>query len=191
MHADAFLQEAAGIAAEIDRAQVERLATALAELRERGGRLFLIGLGGSAANCTHAAADLRTLCEIDAYSLCDSFDEFSAFANDVSFDSAFWSMLSARNLSDKDAIFILSVGGATDSVSRPISNALWCAKYREARIYGIVGHNGGYTAEMGDVVIRIPSVNDKHVTPHTEAFQAVVWHCLVSHPLLQRKATKW
>lgn len=191
MHADAFLGEAAGIAAEIDRAQVERLASELAELRERGGRLFLIGLGGSAANCSHAAADLRTLCEIDAYSLCDSFDEFTALGNDNGFDSAFWCLLAARKLSGKDALLILSVGGGTEAVSRAITNAIWCARERNARIYGIVGPKGGYTAEQGDVVIRIPSVNDKHVTPHTEAFQAVVWHALCCHPKLQRNPTKW
>lgn len=191
MHADVFLQESAVIAAALDRLQVERLVSELAALRKRGGRLFLIGLGGSAANCSHAAADLRTLCEIDAHALCDNMAEFSARANDAGFFVAFERLLAARRMNGDDALFVLSVGGGTSTVSMGITIALRYAKSCSARIFGIVGPVGGNTAELGDVVIRVPSVNDAHITPQTEAFQAVLWHCVVSHPLLQRNATKW
>lgn len=191
MHADVFLRESAAIAAAVDRLQVEQLVTELAALRERGGRLYLIGLGGSAANCSHAAADLRTLCEIDAYALCDNIAEFSARANDAGWILSFDKMLSARRLKGEDALMVLSVGGGRPMVSAPITFALCYAKSCGAKIFGIVGPDGGSTAEMGDVVVCVPSFNDAHVTPHTEAFQAVIWHCLVSHPMLQRNATKW
>ncbi len=191
MHADTFLREVAAIADSIDRDKVEKLAAELYALRERGGRLFLIGLGGSAANCSHAAADFRTLCDIDAYSLCDNFAAFSARANDESFEESFASLLRAMKLSAMDAVLILSVGGGTHNVSVPLINVLTFAKERRARIIGIVGPVGGHTYQGADCYLRIPSVNEKHVTPHTEAFQAVIWHCLVSHPSLQRNATKW
>ena len=191
MHAEVFLAEVAAIAKGIDAEKLERLVAELYALRERGGRLFLIGLGGSAANCSHAAADFRTLCDLDSYSLCDNFAAFSARANDESFEESFSILLRAMKLTPMDAILVLSVGGGTENVSRPITTALRYARAMNARIIGIVGHQGGYTADLGNAVLRIPCVNEKHVTPHTEAFQAVIWHCLVSHPILQRNATKW
>lgn len=191
MHAERFLSEAAMIANEIDGDAVEKLASELKALRARKGRLFLIGLGGSAANCSHAAADFRTLSEIDAYALPDSFAEFSARANDQSLSEAFMRMLDARKLSSKDALMVLSVGGGTLKVSASIVCALEHAKAVKAKILGIVGPNGGETARDADVVVKIPKASAEHITPHTEAFQAVVFHCLVSHPSLQKHATKW
>lgn len=179
------------IANEIEDEPIERLAGELNKLRERRGRLFLIGLGGSAANCQHAAADLRTLCEIDAYSLCDNFAAFSAQANDHGLEQAFTRLMDAMKCGANDALLVLSVGGGSTSVSQSIANALYMAKEREMRIYGIVGPRGGYTADYAHVVVKIPVTSGKHITPHSEAFQAVVWHCLVSHPALQRNATKW
>jgi D-sedoheptulose 7-phosphate isomerase len=191
LHADRFLAEAAFIANEMDGEPIERLAGELNKLREKRGRLFLIGLGGSAANCQHAAADLRTLCEIDAYSLCDNFAAFSAQANDHGLDKAFTRLMDALKCGANDALLILSVGGGTSAVSQSITNALYLAQERKMRIYGIVGPRGGYTADLAHVVVKIPVTSEKHITPHSEAFQAVVWHALCCHPGLQRNATKW
>lgn len=190
MHADVFLREAAAIAAGIDRQQVERMATELAALRERGGRLFLLGLGGGAANCSHAAADFRKLCEIESYAPTDNASEFSARANDDGFSSVFSGWLNVSRASKGDALLVLSVGGGTDEVSLPLVRAIHYAQRNGMRIWGIVGPDGGETALRGHCVVKVPA-NLKHVTPHTEAFQAVIWHALVSHPMLQRNATKW
>jgi len=190
MHADVFLREAGFIADSLDRFGIERLVQELDNLRSRGGRLYLLGLGGSAANCTHAAADFRKLCGIRATAITDNVAEFSARANDEGFDSVFTGWLDPTWESGADAIFVLSVGGGTEIVSRPITAAVRWAHERGLQVLGIVGPEGGVTAELGDVVIKIPAPKER-VTPHTEAFQAVVWHLLVSHPTLQRNATKW
>ena len=190
MHADTFLREAADIAAQLDRFGIEQIAAELAELRARGGRLFLLGLGGSAANCSHAAADMRKLCGIQAQAPTDNMAEFSARANDEGFDSVFTDWMEASGAGAKDAIFVLSVGGGTEIVSRPITEAVRYGREHGMTIMGIVGPDGGVTADLGHHILKVPAPK-KHVTPHTEAFQAVVWHGLVSHPLLQRKPTKW
>lgn len=187
MHADTFLREAAKIAETLDREAVERLTSELVALRERRGRLWLIGLGGSAANASHATNDFRKLCGIEAYCLTDNVSEFTARANDEGWTEAF----SLEYAKSGDALFVLSVGGGTDNVSRPISVALESAALKGMRILGIVGRDGGNTKHMGDCVVVVPTVEPARITPHTEAFQAVVWHCLVSHPSLQRKPTKW
>lgn len=191
MHAERFLAEAALIASEMDDEPIERLAGELNKLREKRGRLFLIGFGGSAANCQHAAADLRTLCEIDAYSLCDNFAAFSAQANDHGLENAFTRLMDAMKCGKDDALLVLSVGGGTTAVSQAITNAVHSAMDLKMRIYGIVGPRGGYTADLAHVTVKIPVTSAKHITPHSEAFQAVIWHCLVSHPSLQRNDTKW
>ena len=191
MHAETYLREVISVAREMSVYDIERLAGELAELRGRKGRLFMIGFGGGAANCTHAAADLRMLCGLNTWSLCDSLDEFSAISNDTSPAAVFSTMLESRDLCEKDAVLILSVGGGTPDVSRAIVAALGIARDRKARIFGIVGHKGGMTAEMADVAVRVPMVNERHVTPHTEAFQAVIWHALCCHPMLQKNPTKW
>ncbi len=159
----------------------------LVALRERKGRLWLVGLGGSAANASHAANDFRKLCNIESYCLTDNVAELTARANDEGWAEAF----SLSYAKEGDALFVLSVGGGTENVSRPINASLLEASRLGLRILGIVGRDGGNTREAGDCVIVVPTIEPAHITPHTEAFQAVIWHCLVSHPSLQRKPTKW
>ncbi len=185
-----FLRETSAIAAELDRKMIERLARELYALRERHGRLFLLGLGGSAANCSHAAADFRKLCDISAHAPTDNVAEFTARANDEGWDSVFTRWLTASGAQAADAILVLSVGGGTDLVSRPITNAVRHASAQGMRILGVVGPDGGVTADLGHCVLKVPT-GEGRITPHAEAFQAVVWHCLVSHPSLQINATKW
>ena len=192
-HARGFFAEVSQISERIDLGAIEHLADELVRLRERGGRLFLLGVGGSAANCSHAANDFRKLCGIEAYSAVDNVAELTARANDEGWDTIFSGWLEVSRLKGEDAIMILSVGGgdAALNVSRNLIAAIDFAKLRGSKVLGIVGRNSGYTAKNADVVILIPQVNANHVTPLSEAFQAVVWHCLVSHPKLQQRRTKW
>lgn len=193
MHTRVFFQEVASIAQAIDLQAVEQLAQELVALRERGGRLFLLGVGGSAANCSHAVNDFRKLCGIEAYTPVDNVSELTARTNDEGWDTVFSEWLRVSKASRNDAVFVLSVGGgnAQKKVSTNIVAGLKEAKERGLKILGVVGRDGGYTKQVGDAVVVIPTVDASRVTPHTEAFQAVVWHCLVSHPSLQRIATKW
>ena len=192
-HARVFFAEVGQVCERIDLAAIERLADELVRLRERGGRLFLLGVGGSAANCSHAANDFRKLCGIEAYSPVDNVAELTARANDEGWDTIFSGWLGVSRLKAEDAVLILSVGGgdAARNVSRNLIAAIDFARARGSKVFGIVGRNSGYTAKNADVVILIPQVNANHVTPLSEAFQAVVWHCLVSHPKLQQRRTKW
>ena len=192
-HTRTFFAEAAEVAASIDAEAVERIVQGLADLRSRGGRLFLFGVGGSAANCSHAVNDFRKLCEIEAYTPVDNVAELTARTNDEGWDTVFAAWLRTSRANNKDAVLVFSVGGgdAVNNVSTNIVRALDEAKARGLKIYGVVGRNGGYTKQVGDAVVVIPTVNARRVTPHTEAFQAVVWHCIVSHPALQMQATKW
>lgn len=193
MHSRQFFEEVGSVAKQIDVNAVERLAQELAKLRERGGRLFLIGVGGSAANCSHAVNDFRKLCGIEAYTPVDNVAELTARTNDEGWDTVFSGWLRVSKANDRDAVFVFSVGGGNleKRVSTNIVSALQEAKSRGMRIMGVVGRDGGYTKQVGDVVVVIPTIEASRVTPHTEAFQAVVWHCLVSHPALQQQATKW
>ena len=192
-HAEAFFAAAGHICRDISLTSVETLATELDHLRDRGGRLFLIGVGGSAGNCSHAVNDFRKLCGIEAYSPVDNVSELTARTNDEGWDTVFAAWLEISRLNDKDAILVFSVGGgdAERNVSANIVKAVDLAKARSAKVFGIVGRDSGYTAKHGDVVVVVPQVNPSWVTPLSEAFQAVVWHCLVSHPALQRRQTKW
>ena len=190
MHADAFLREASEIAASLDRIVIENMARELDQLRSRGGRLFLVGLGGSAANCSHAAADFRRLCEIQALTPTDNVAEFSARVNDDGYANAFSLWLVSHGADGDDVLLVLSVGGGTEMVSQPITEAVRWAHAIGMSVLGVVGPEGGVTAQLADLLLKVPS-SGKRITPHAEAFQAVVWHCLVSHPLLQRNATKW
>jgi len=192
-HTAQYFTEARQITERIDHEMIERLAEGLAELRARGGRLFLLGVGGSAANCSHAVNDFRKLCGIEAYTPVDNVSELTARTNDEGWETVFASWLAVSRANEKDALLILSVGGgdAENNVSVNLVRALDEAKRRGLKIYGVVGRQGGYTKQVGDVVLLIPTVNAAHVTAHTEAFQAVVWHCLVSHPKLQIAGTKW
>lgn len=193
MHAKTYFQEVQKVAQEIDVAAIEKLAAELNALRERGGRLFFLGVGGSAGNCGHAVNDFRKLCGIEAYAPTDNVSELTARTNDEGWDTVFAAWLRTSRAGDKDAVFVLSVGGGNvqQNVSPNIVRALKEAKERGTKIFGVVGRDGGYTKKVGDCVIVVPTVDASRVTPHTEAFQAVVWHCLVSHPTLQQIPTKW
>ena len=192
-HAESFFAAAAQVCHDISVTSIETLATELDQLRARDGRLFLIGVGGSAGNCSHAVNDFRKLCGIEAYSPVDNVSELTARTNDEGWDTVFSAWLETSRLNEKDAILVYSVGGgdAERNISPNIVKAVDLAKTRSAKVFGIVGRDSGYTARHGDVVVVIPQINPGWVTPLSEAFQAVVWHCLVSHPILQRRQTKW
>jgi D-sedoheptulose 7-phosphate isomerase len=192
-HAKLYLTEAAQITERIDYEMIERIAEGLADLRDRGGRLFLLGVGGSAANCSHAVNDFRKLCGIEAYTPVDNVSELTARTNDEGWDTVFAGWLKVSRACSDDAVLIFSVGGGDmeKNISANLVRALDEAKRRGLRIFGVVGRQGGYTKQVGDAVVVVPTINAAHVTPHTEAFQAVVWHCLVSHPKLQIAGTKW
>jgi D-sedoheptulose 7-phosphate isomerase len=193
MHAQAYFEEVVKVAQAIDVEGVERLAAELAELRAREGRLFLLGVGGSAGNCAHAVNDFRKLCGIEAYAPTDNVSELTARTNDEGWHTVFSEWLKTSRAGAKDAVFVFSVGGGNleRNVSPNIVSALKLAKERGTKVLGVVGRDGGYTKQVGDCVVVVPTVDASRVTPHTEAFQAVVWHCLVSHPSLQQIATKW
>ncbi len=188
-----FFAEVQKIAAMLDYAAIEQLGRELVHLREREGRLFMLGVGGSAANCAHAVNDFRKLCGIEAYAPTDNVSELTARTNDEGWHTVFSEWLKVSRAKATDAIMVFSVGGGNmeKNVSPNIVEALQEARARGLKIFGIVGRDGGYTKQVGDVVVVIPTVDDNRVTPHAEAFQAVVWHCLVSHPDLQRQKTKW
>lgn len=192
-HSAVYLEQTAEIARAIDTALIESLAEALAGVREKGGRLFLLGVGGSAGNCAHAVNDFRKLCGIETYAPTDNVSELTARINDEGWDGAFAAWLAVSRLGANDAIFILSVGGGSPerNVSVNLVKAIEFAKTRQAKVFGIVGRDGGFTKKAGDVVVVVPTVDESLVTPHSEAFQAVVWHCLVSNPKLQVNQTKW
>ena len=192
-HVAEFFALSGTICGKIDFSRIEALAAALVAVRERGGRLFMLGVGGSAGNCSHAVNDFRKLCGIEAYSPADNVSELTARANDEGWETIFSGWLVVSRLSERDAIFVLSVGGGDveRNVSINLVRAVDFARSRGARVFGIVGRETGYTARNGDVVVVIPEVKAEWVTPLSEAFQAVVWHCLVSHPALQVRKTKW
>lgn len=169
------------------------MAIGLAKLRERGGRLFFLGVGGSAANCSHAVNDFRKLAGIEAYSPCDNVAELTARTNDDGWPSVFEGWLRVSKANHDDALFVLSVGGGNfeHNVSPNIVSAIDEAKLRRLRIYGIVGRDGGYTKDKGDEVIVVPTVDAAFITPYTESFQAVIWHCVVCHPLLKARENHW
>lgn len=181
------------VASELDVSALERLAQALVLLREREGRLFLLGVGGSAANCSHAVNDFRKLAGIEAYAPTDNVSELTARTNDEGWDTVFAEWLRVSRASDRDAVLVMSVGGGDleRNVSPNIVRALQEAKARGLKVFGIVGRDGGYTRKVGDEVIVVPTVDPALITPLAEAFQAVVWHALVSHPALVQRSTKW
>jgi len=172
---------------------IEDLVKEIFKIKKKNGRIFFLGVGGSAGNASHAVNDFRKICEIEAYTPTDNVSEFSARINDDGWNTSFSEWLKISKLSKKDGIFILSVGGGNlkKKVSLNLVEAIKYAKKVKSSIFGIVGRDGGFTKIKGDKVILIPNVNPKLVTPFAEAYQAVVWHCLVSHPLLQKVKTKW
>jgi D-sedoheptulose 7-phosphate isomerase len=188
-----YLAEVVAIAGQLDPARIDELARQIAEVREAGGRLFFLGLGGGAAHASHAVNDFRKLVGVEAYAPTDNVSELTARINDDGWETALTAWLQGSRLSPRDGLVIFSVGGGSPErkVSVNLVHALDYARGVGARIFGIVGRDGGYTGRVADACIVIPTVNPDHVTPHTEAFQAVVWHLLVSHPLLQRHVAKW
>jgi D-sedoheptulose 7-phosphate isomerase len=193
MFAARFLTEVREITTLIDVAAIERLAALLAATRERGGRLFILGVGGSAANASHAVNDFRKIAGIECYAPSDNVSELTARTNDEGWSSIFEQWLRTSRLCERDTVLVFSVGGgdAVAGVSTNIIAALRLAKSVGASVAGIVGRNGGFTAQVADECVLIPVVNSDHITPHSEAFQAVVWHLLVSHPALKSAQTKW
>ena len=192
-HASDFFAGAADISRRLDAEKVEALASELVALRGRSGRLFILGVGGSAGNAGHAVNDFRKLCGIEAYAPTDNVSELTARTNDEGWETVFVEWLKVSRLNSSDAVLIFSVGGGNleRNISPNLVSAVQHAKHVGARVLGVVGKVNGYTAQVGDVVAVIPVVRDDMVTPYSEAFQAVVWHCLVSHPALQAKPTKW
>lgn len=187
------LEETIRIASTLSVEAIERMADLLAALRARGGRLFFLGVGGSAAHCSHAVNDFRKIAGIEAYTPVDNVSELTARTNDEGWDQVFAAWLRGSRLSGNDMVFVLSVGGGSleRNISPNLVVALRYAKSVGAQVLGIVGRDGGYTAQVADACVIVPTVNPDNVTPHTEAFHAVVWHLLVSHPAVKRAETKW
>jgi D-sedoheptulose 7-phosphate isomerase len=188
-----FLAEAKQVIDALDVDAIERVAAILADTRSSGGRLFILGVGGSAANASHAVNDFRKIAGIEAYAPTDNVSELTARTNDEGWATVFESWLRVSRLTARDTLLVFSVGGgnAEKNVSPNLVSALQFAATVGARITGIVGRDGGYTARSADACVIVPTVNLKHVTPHAEAFQAVIWHLIVSHPLLKQSETKW
>lgn len=187
------LDEAIEIINKIDIDAIENVAKLLAEVKKEQGRIFFLGVGGSAGNCSHAVNDFRKIVEIESYAPTDNVSELTARTNDEGWPTIFEPWLKLSKLNSKDAVFIFSVGGGNleENISPNLVNALKYAQTVGAKITGVVGKDGGYTAKVANACVIIPVVNKETITPHSEAFQAVVWHLLVSHPLLKQNQTKW
>lgn len=192
-YAQQHLGEAGKIVTMLDTAAIERMVGLLADLRNQGGRLFFLGVGGSAGNASHAVNDFRKIVGIEAYTPTDNVSELTARTNDDGWASVFVEWLKVSRLQARDMLFIFSVGGGNleKNISPNLVTALQYAKQVGARVVGVVGRDGGYTAKVADACVIIPTVNPETVTPHSEAFQAVIWHLLVSHPTLKMTQTKW
>jgi len=188
-----FLEESMALIKALDSSTIEATAEGLAAVRQGGGRLFILGVGGSAGHASHAVNDFRKICGFEAYTPTDNVSELTARTNDEGWDTTFVEWLRGSRLSNKDALLIFSVGGGNKdkNVSVNLVRALELAKERGAKVYGIVGRDGGYTKQVADACVLVPVVHKDRITPHTEGFCAVIWHLLVSHPKLQIAATKW
>ena len=188
-----YLREAAEIAARIDHAAIDRIVEILSATRDQGGRLFFVGVGGGAGHAGHAVNDFRKIAGIESYTPTDNVSELTARINDDGWESSFARWLEGSRLRAGDVVFVFSVGGGDleKNISANIVQALQLARRVGARIVGVVGRDGGYTAKVADAVVIIPTISADTVTPHTEAFQAVVWHLVVSHPALKRHEMKW
>jgi D-sedoheptulose 7-phosphate isomerase len=192
-YAEQHMRESIQIIEKMDLTPVEKIADLLVQVKAEGGRLFFLGVGGSAGNCSHAVNDFRKIAGIESYAPTDNVSELTARTNDEGWASVFVEWLKISKLLPKDAIFVLSVGGGSleKNISPNLVTALQYAKTVGAKIMGVVGRDGGYTAQVADACVIVPTVNSANVTPHSEAFQAVVWHLLVSHPKLKSNQTKW
>ncbi len=192
-YTEQHLDEAAQIIERIDTEAIESMAELLARIKSEGGRLFFLGVGGSAGNCSHAVNDFRKIVGLESYAPTDNVSELTARTNDEGWDTVFIEWLKTSRLNGNDAVFVFSVGGGNleKNVSPNLVKALEYARTVGAKIMGVVGRDGGFTAEVADVCVIVPTVNPETITPHSEAFQAVVWHLLVSHPRLKASQTKW
>ena len=192
-YTEKHLNEARQIIESIDAEAIEGMVKLLAQVRADGGRLFFLGVGGSAGNCSHAVNDFRKIAGFESYAPTDNVSELTARTNDEGWDTVFVEWLKTSRLSEKDAVFVLSVGGGDleKNISPNLVRALQYAKAVGAGITGVVGRDGGFTATVADVCVIVPTINPETITPHAEAFQAVVWHLLVSHPGLKASETKW
>lgn len=192
-YAQEHLNEAREIIDQINIEAIEKVADLLATVKKDQGRIFFLGVGGSAGNCSHAVNDFRKIVEIESYAPTDNVSELTARTNDEGWPTIFEPWLKLSKLNPKDAVFIFSVGGGNleKNISPNLVNALKYAKQVGAKITGVIGRDGGYTAKVADACVVIPTVNPENITPHSEAFQAVIWHLLVSHPKLKENQTKW
>lgn len=188
-----FLDEFVAVIRSLDVASIERCAAIVAQTRDQGGRLFILGVGGSAGNASHAVNDFRKLANVEAYAPTDNVSELTARTNDEGWPTVFEAWLRTSRLAPDDLIMVLSVGGGSreQNVSPNLVAALEYAKTVGAKVIGVVGRDGGYTATVADACVLVPTVNSAHITPHAESVQPLVWHLLVSHPLLKAGATKW
>ncbi len=188
-----FLSMAAEICQMIDPGVIDKMASHIAAVRDRGGRLFVLGVGGSAGNASHAVNDFRKLCDVEAYAPTDNVSELTARTNDEGWETVFSGWLRGSRANEKDGVLVFSVGGGNveAGVSLNLVHALDMARESGLTILGIVGRDGGHVARVADEAVIVPTVDPDLVTPHAEAFQGVIWHCLVSHPALKRNATKW
>ena len=188
-----FIKETVEILAQVDAATIEAVASGLADVRQKGGRLFILGVGGSAGHASHAVNDFRKICAFEAYAPTDNVSELTARINDEGWDTSFSEWLKGSRLSADDAVLVFSVGGGNKekNVSVNLVRALEHAQAVKARIFGVVGKDGGFTGQVADACVIIPTASPDRITPHTEGLCAVVWHLIVSHPSLKRVATKW
>jgi len=189
----AYLQEVQNIAEKIDHKAIEKMIDIMSEIRKNKGRLFFIGVGGGAGNATHAVNDFRKICGIESYSPLDNVSELTARINDNGWESAFTEWLKVSNLNKNDGVFIFSVGGGNieKNISTNLVEALQYAKLVGAKILGVIGRDGGFTKKVADACIIVPVVNNNTITPHTEEFQSVIWHMIISHPKMRISEMKW
>ena len=191
-HIDQYFEDAIAILKKIDKGQIEKMIEILLNVRKHHGRLFLLGVGGSAGNCIHAVNDFRKLAGIETYSPAENIAEITARTNDEGWETVFSEWLKCSRLNEKDAVFVLSVGGGKENnISTNIVNALDVAKEKKAKIMGVVSRDGGYTAKMADACVVVPPINPNTITPHAEAFQGVIWHLIVSDPRMMQIENKW
>ena len=188
-----YFTEAQAIIDKIDRVQILKMISIINETRSKNGRMFILGVGGGAGHASHAVNDFRKICGIESYTPTDNVSELTARVNDDGWDSAYVNWLKGSKLNQNDMVFVFSVGGGhlEKNISANIVRSLELAQKEDTKVCGVVGRDGGYTAQVADACVVIPSVNDETVTPHTEGFQAVIWHLLVSHPDLQKYEMKW
>jgi len=188
-----YLDEVSKLAKLIDQNKIKKMIKELIKIRDKGGRLFFLGVGGSAANSSHAVNDFRKICGFEAYTPTDNISELTARINDDGWESVFINWLKQSKITNNDGIFVFSVGGGNleKNISVNLIQALNYSKKSGAKVFGIVGRDGGYTAKVADTCVIIPPINVETVTPHTESFQAVVWHLVISHPEMKKSEMKW